>query len=248
MVQHWGTGGALGLTGIWLADNVTIHLVNICAYCDPKEQKALWEEVKGWKKSKPLDLWCVCGDFNSTLHTNERKGRGRYNNNIGIRKFREFVKASELSDLPLLRRKFTWYKDNGECCSHIDRFLLTSGWCNRWPNAKQVGLKKSFSDHAPIFLENCQPEFWGPIPFKMVNWWLDRDDFRILFSKFWKDSVVEGWGCFVLKEKLKLLKKEIKIWKSNNGTSFSKEIEEAEQKLVSLDEKVEAMGWNDEDR
>ncbi|KAL8494390.1 hypothetical protein ACS0TY_025266 [Phlomoides rotata] len=144
--------------GTWLAEDITIHLVNIYAPCDPKEQKALWEEVKGWMKAKPLDLWCVCGDFNSILHTNERKGRGRYQNNKGIR---------------------------------IDRFLLSSRWCNRWPNAKQFGLKRSISDHAPIILDDCQPEFWGPIPFKMVNWWLDREDFRILVSKFWQETVIE---------------------------------------------------------
>ncbi|KAL8522425.1 hypothetical protein ACS0TY_012537 [Phlomoides rotata] len=66
LVQQWGTTGALGLMGIWLPKNVTFHLVNIYAPCDTKDEKVLWEEVQSWLKPKPLDFWCVCGDFNST--------------------------------------------------------------------------------------------------------------------------------------------------------------------------------------
>ncbi|KAL8540258.1 hypothetical protein ACS0TY_001736 [Phlomoides rotata] len=97
-------------------------------------------------KSKPLDLWCVCGDFNSILHPKERK------------------------------------------------------------DANLLGIKITGSAAA----DNCQPEFWGPIPFKLVNWLLDREDFRMLVLKFWQGTEMEGWGGYVLKGKLKLLKREIK--------------------------------------
>ncbi|KAL8537651.1 hypothetical protein ACS0TY_012686 [Phlomoides rotata] len=100
-------------------------------------------------------------------------------------------------DLPLLKRKFTWHKDNGECCSRIDRFLLSSSWCNRWPNAKQFGLKRKLR---------------------------------------WK-----VWGL-CLERNIEDVERGDKVVEGNNGTNFSKEIEEAEQKLEKLDENAESVG------
>ncbi|KAL8543706.1 hypothetical protein ACS0TY_004319 [Phlomoides rotata] len=116
------------------------------------------------------------------------------------------------------RRKFTWYKDNGTCCSRIDRFLVSNNLCSMWPNLKQSGLKRTFSDHAPILLEASNKVDWGPIPFKIVNWWIDQKDFRILVDNTWKNSKVVGWGGYILIEKLKSVKFAIKNWKKVNGT------------------------------
>ncbi|KAL8474343.1 hypothetical protein ACS0TY_030982 [Phlomoides rotata] len=153
------------MSGRWKVEEVTINLVNIYASCEVKDQQELWGEVQGWIKDKNQESWCVCGYFNAILHPSERKGRGRFINHTGCRQFRSFIEEAELTDLPLLRRKFTWYKDNGASCSRLDRFLILAKWCARWPNAKQSGLKRIFSDHAPIILESCQRENWGPIPF-----------------------------------------------------------------------------------
>ncbi|KAL8556280.1 hypothetical protein ACS0TY_003917 [Phlomoides rotata] len=122
----------------------------------------------------------------------ERKRVGRYNDDRRRRQFNRFIYESGLVDLPLLRRKFTCYKDNGKSYSRIDRFLLSSHWCSRWPNAKQSGLKRTFSDHAPILLDVTEKENWGPVPFKVVNWWMDKDEFRVLVEQVWKETQVDG--------------------------------------------------------
>ncbi|KAL8498894.1 hypothetical protein ACS0TY_022022 [Phlomoides rotata] len=155
---------------------------------------------------------------------------------------------SDQVDLPLLRRKFTWYKDNGGSCSRIDRFLISSSWCNRWPNAIQIGLKRTFYDHAPILLEVSVKENWGPMPFKVVNWWLDQEDFFKHVEDVWRETKVEGWGGYVIKEKLKKLKLVIKAWKNKKGTNLSKEIEETEKRLTTLDYKLDNGDWDDTDR
>ncbi|KAL8512924.1 hypothetical protein ACS0TY_019184 [Phlomoides rotata] len=248
LISQWGSDGALALKGKWIAEDVYINLVNIYAPIDVKEQYKLWEEVLGWIQPQISDLWCICGDFNATLHQSERKGRSRFFNSRRCSQFRKLIEEAELVDLPLLRRKYTWYKDNGESCSRIDRFLLSSSCHNRWNQSKQYGLKRTFSDHAPILLDISQKENWGPIPFKMINWWIDIESFRNLVSNFWRNTSVEGWGGFVLKEKMKMLKLEIKNWKRGYGTNFSKEIEEAEMKLANLDSKLEQEEWSAEDK
>ncbi|KAL8509574.1 hypothetical protein ACS0TY_016699 [Phlomoides rotata] len=248
MEQLWGTEGALAMKGKWTDGDVLINLVNIYAPNETKAQLDLWKEVQGWITSNPQDLWCVCGDFNMILYQSERRGRGRFVRHTGVKQLRNFIENSELVDLPLLKRKYTWYKDNGESCSRIDRFLISASWYNRWPNSKQTGLKRTLSDHARILLENSQKEYWGPVPFKIVNWWMDKEDFRILVNDFWKNTVMEGWHGYILKEKMKYLKVQIKEWSKNNGTTFSKEITEAEKVLEQLDVKLETVGWDIVDR
>ncbi|KAL8555169.1 hypothetical protein ACS0TY_003106 [Phlomoides rotata] len=244
LLDHWSTNGALAIKGLWNEKKVSINLINIYASCKSKKQQVLWDEIHEWISKQPEAFWCVCGDFNTTLYQAERNGKGRFNDEKRRRQFSKFIVECDLIDLPLLRRKFTWYKDKGGSCSRIDRFLLSTSWSNRWTNVKQSGLTRSIYDHAPILLEVFEKENWGPISFRIVNWWLDQEDFRQLVEKAWKDTVVEGWGGYVLKEKLKNLKLEIKAWKAKNSTTFTKEIEDIERQLTEYDIKLENDVWD----
>ena len=40
----------------------------------------------------------------------------------------DFIEGNSLIDLPLLRRKFTWYKGDGLRGSRLDRFLISDQW------------------------------------------------------------------------------------------------------------------------
>ncbi|KAL8493586.1 hypothetical protein ACS0TY_024678 [Phlomoides rotata] len=247
--QQWITLGALAVRGRWGEDeDLIINVANVYAPCDTNEQQALWNEIKNWVRDRQEELWCICGDFNSVVHQSKIKGLGKWFNNNKSRNFAQFIAETELCDLPLLKRKFTLYKDNGSSCSRLDRFLLSTGWCNRWKDVKQISLKRSISDHAPILLENVQNMKRGPIPFRFVNWWIEHPKFRKLVTKVWKGAEVEGWGGHICKEKLKKLKGEIKRWKLENGAGFSKEIVEIEKSLSRLDAKLETSVWSEEDR
>ncbi|KAL8503150.1 hypothetical protein ACS0TY_022046 [Phlomoides rotata] len=246
--DQWSTEGALAIKGCWMEEKVNINLINIYASHKSKRQQKLWEEIHEWIGNQPDNFWCLCGDFNTTVVQDERKGSSRVNDDKRSRQFNKFIMETELIDLPLLRRKFTWYKDNGSSCSRLDRFLLSAAWYDRWPNAKQIGLKRTFSDHAPICLDVTKKENWGPVPFKIVNWWLDQVEFQQLVEKVWKNTNIEGWGGYVLKEKLKRMKQDIKLWKAKNGTTLSREIEDIERQLTELDTKLESEVWDEVDR
>ncbi len=45
-----------------------------------------------------------------------------------IKGFNEFIEKSELVDIPLVGRKFTWYKPNGLVKSRIDKVLVSKEW------------------------------------------------------------------------------------------------------------------------
>ncbi|XP_028109238.1 uncharacterized protein LOC114307949 [Camellia sinensis] len=67
------------------------------------------------------------GDFNEIRNLGERKGcsvRSR-----GMREFNQFIESVEVSDLPMLGRKFTWCNAlEGDKWSRIDRFLISLEW------------------------------------------------------------------------------------------------------------------------
>jgi len=57
-----------------------------------------------------------------------------YNREINY--FNTFVEKSELVDIPLVDRKFTWYKPNGLVKSKIDKVFVSKEWLEAWPHCK----------------------------------------------------------------------------------------------------------------
>nr|KYP72270.1 Transposon TX1 uncharacterized [Cajanus cajan] len=123
----------------------------------------------------------------------------------------EFIIESELVDLPLVGRKYTWYKINGKCMSRLDRFLVSNAWLSHWPHTTQWGLSRGVSDHCAILLKN-EDINWGPKPFRVLDCWRGDARYAIFVRSQWKELDVEGRAAFVLKEKLKLLKCRLRWW------------------------------------
>lgn len=131
----------------------------------------------------------------------ERRVSGTVGREKETKDFNNFIHKLNLVDLPLERRKFTWYRVNGNCASRIDRFLLSCGWMELWPTLAQFGLKRKVSDHAEILLKEDVQD-WGPRPFKFLSFWIKEKGFKELVENEWKGCKIEGWSGFVLKEKL----------------------------------------------
>ncbi|KAL8479455.1 hypothetical protein ACS0TY_026373 [Phlomoides rotata] len=130
----WGTSGGLAIKGTWQGNIKNFILINIYAPCGSLDQQRLWEDIQDWLAVQQDELWCICGDFNSVTNQSEGKGGIRPISDKKSSNFCKFIANLELVDLPLLRRKYTWYKDNGTCCNRLDRFLISQNWCNLWPN------------------------------------------------------------------------------------------------------------------
>lgn len=64
-------------------------------------------------KEQNVKAWCVVGDFNSIRRTCERKGVNPtrdYRREISA--FNWFIEKTELENILIVGRKFTWYKIN----------------------------------------------------------------------------------------------------------------------------------------
>ncbi|KAL7185264.1 hypothetical protein ACSBR2_027234 [Camellia fascicularis] len=69
----------------------------------------------------------MAGDFNEIRHISERVGCSRRDR--GMKHLNDFIGNSELHDLPLHGRKYTWCNaQESEKWSRIDRVLLSPEW------------------------------------------------------------------------------------------------------------------------
>lgn len=146
----------------------------------------------------PLVNWCFAGDFNAVQNRNERKGSSAYFPQSEMREFDAFVDNNNLIDLPLLGRKYTWYKPNAPSMCRIDRFLFTENLCTQWSNLSQWACNRTVSDHCPLILKESFSD-WGPKPFRVLDCWSEHPDFADFVTQKWRSKQIRGRACYVLK-------------------------------------------------
>ncbi|MCH98102.1 transposon TX1 putative protein, partial [Trifolium medium] len=130
--------------------------------------------------------WCVVGDFNAVVSSEERIGVTLETaRNVEMRAFGGFIEEMNLIDLPCLGRRFTWYHANGSSMSRLDRVLVSTEWMVSWGNCSLWVLPRDLSDHCPLVE---------------------------VVEEAWRENGVRGWMGFILKEKLKGLKVRLKEW------------------------------------
>lgn len=235
--EIWGEKGMLGVSGTW--EGCPVNIVNVYMPCKSEEKREVWELLEARVKGREDDKWCICGDFNAVRNENERRGLTNGGRRKEMRDFNELINKLRLVDLPLERRKFTWYKDNGRSCSRLDRFLISLDWIVKWPNLTQVGLKRKVSDHAALLLKE-EVEDWGPKPLKFLSWCLKEKGFKELVEEEWKNHKVEGWSGFIIKEKLKHVKEKTKKWHKEHYGNLDGRIEGLSTRVQELDNELEA--------
>jgi len=100
--------------------------------------------------------------------------------------------------------------------SRLDRFLLSPTWCDAWLNCIQLANQRGLSDHVPLVLY-VDVNNWGPRPFRMLKCWADLPGYEQYVRDKRASYNIEGWGAYVLKEKLKMLKGGLKEWHQNHS-------------------------------
>jgi len=181
--------------------------------------------------------WVVCGDFNVVRREEERKGiRACSSQKKEIDGFHMFIENNGLLDIPCVGKKYTWYKANGTTKSRLDRFLVSEAWLQIWPASKQYIQPRMVSDHYALVLKSCVKD-WGPKPFRSFDVWLKELRFKVMVKDKWDSYEVQGNSMSILKDKLKLLKADLKEWNRNvfgcvesNKRRILSEIEELDGK------------------
>ena len=189
---------------------------NIYAPCDSVRQQVLWNDLSSrLQKNSEMNV-CLCGDFNATQSVEERRSVRGVARQAWNAAYNTFIENNFLVDLPLRGRNFTWFRGDANSMSRIDRFLLSDGWCVTWPNCDQLALSRGVADHCSLVL-SVDVANWGPQPLRMLKCWELLPGYKSFVCNKWQSLHVDGWGGFVLKEKLKLIKLALKDWHQSHA-------------------------------
>ncbi|GKC16390.1 RNA-directed DNA polymerase, eukaryota, reverse transcriptase zinc-binding domain protein, partial [Tanacetum coccineum] len=111
----------------------------------------------------------------------------------------------------------------------------------------QLGaLERIISYHCPIFLCGKSINF-GPKPFKFFDAWLDHLEFPHFVRQSWLTDSGGLSGDVILKNKLKRLKSDLKLWADKIRNEVSQRIIDLKANLMEWDSKAELGLIRDED-
>jgi hypothetical protein len=144
--------------------------------------------------------------------------------------FNKFIDDSCLIDLPICGRLFTWYRGDGVSMSRLDGLLLSEKWSSVWPNCIQVAHQRGLSDHVPLML-HVDEENWGPCPLRMLKCWSDFPGYANFVRDQWNYFQVEGWGGYVLRQKLKLIKNSLKEWHRQHSQNMEGKMTQVKERI-----------------
>ena len=115
--------------------------------------------------------------------------------------------------------------------ARLDRFLITDDWEALFGGARQNLLPKPLSDHHPILLEGDNCFVRDPLPFRFENMWLKKESFKTLINDWWRSFEIRGIGSYILIEKLKALKGQLRTWNKNSFGKVEEQKKEALKKV-----------------
>ena len=174
-----------------------------------RERSIMWDELAGIRSWWGVP-WCVGGDFNVVRFPSERMGVAGFS--PAMYDFSDFISDHGLIDIPLSGGNFTWSNNRDiVSMSRIDRFLYTADWEEGFITIAQKRLVRLTFDHFPIMLE-CGSIPRGRWPFRFENMWLKAEGFLERVRNWWDSYHFFGNASFVLANKLKALKGDLKKW------------------------------------
>ncbi|XP_059454993.1 uncharacterized protein LOC132185205 [Corylus avellana] len=206
----------------------------------------LWEEELAGLVNMWEVPWCFSGDFNIVRFLSERSSVPYYT--TGMMDFSDFISENGLVDIPLVGGQFTWSNNQeNEIWSRIDQFLLSSDWEDHYPAVSQRRLKRLLSDHFRLLLD-CGAPCGDNKCFKFENMWLKSEGFVDKVKSWWGSYLFEGLPSFVLANKLKSLKLDLKKWNEEGFGDIGRKKKELLEGIQELDALAELRGLVQEEK
>ena len=211
---------------------------------DNGQQSTLWEELSQVRARWPM-AWCLVGDFNIIRYPSERFGCESFSPTMFA--FSDFIENNSLVDLPLEGASFTWFRDSSvPSMLRIDRVLVSLDWVEHYVNVSQWVLPRVLSDHCPLLLEAGVVRR-SRSTFKFEYMWLKVEGFVNRVKHWWDGYSFTGSPSFILAQKLKALKADLKKWNREEFGDLAFRKKNLLTELMGLDVREEVVGLSDED-
>ena len=143
---------------------------------------------------------------------------------------------------------FTWVRDSGlPSMSRIDRTLVSLDWEEHFVNVSQWVVPRVLSNQCPLLLEAGVVRL-GQSAFKFENMWLKVEGFVDRVKHWWDGYSFAGSPSFILAQKLKVLKANLKKWNMEEFSDLAFKKNNLLTELMDLDAREELVGLSDEDQ
>nr|GEV35789.1 RNA-directed DNA polymerase, eukaryota [Tanacetum cinerariifolium] len=142
-----------------------------------------------------------------------------------------------LLNIVLCRRgySFTWSDKHTSKMSKLDRFLVSQGMLDLFPNLTGLILHHHLSDHRPILLKETHVNY-GPTPFRLYHSWFLEDDFHSVIEDSWNnDGISASNSMILLKNNLNFLKQRLKEWSSIKRINKDHDRKVIQDSLIEID-------------
>ena len=159
--------------------------------------------------------------------------------------FSDFIKSNSLVDLPLEGTSFTWFRNSSlPFMSRIDRALVSLDLEEHFENVPQRVLPRVISDHCLLLLKAGAIRH-GRSAFKFENMWLKAEGFVDRVQHWWNGYNFMGSPGFILAQKLRALKADLKKWNREESGDLALRKENLLIELMGLDAREELLGLSE---
>ncbi|MCH83137.1 endonuclease/exonuclease/phosphatase family protein, partial [Trifolium medium] len=235
---------SLNHVDIEVADSVkgNWRLTGFYGYPERSRRRDSWNFL--CQLSHRSDLpWCIIGDFNDILSSDEKKGRADRENCL-ITGFREAVLDAGLFHLFMHGYQFTWFKSLGTeraVEEKLDRALASDTWSQMFPNARLECLTASSSDHYPLWLacDSVRSTTYVPNHFKFEMAWLADPSFDDFVRHSWGTSSADD-----IMNKLNSCASDLTRWSKDNFHNLHRQIDSYHKKLERARNNVDEANIN----
>lgn len=159
--------------------------------------------------------------------------------------FRAWSDSFRLTHLLTRGAKFTWTigrRSHAGTEMHLDRAICNDAWIDHWNTTTCCTLPRSKSDHHPLLFSVSREVNSYPSSFKFLNMWASHPDCSRPISETWKKPVV-GCPMFVLTQKLKTLKAELKTWNKTVFGNVHNKVDSAMLTIEQIQNCINRDGW-----
>ncbi|XP_019418408.1 PREDICTED: uncharacterized protein LOC109329190 [Lupinus angustifolius] len=143
---------------------------------------------------------------------------------------------------------FTWSnrrRGNALTEKRLYRSLCNKEWIDSWSQVACCTLPRISSDHHLILLCSDYGQLEVPAQFKFQKMWLHHQDCSRLVEEVWQRSI-SGCSMSILSQKLKLLKKEFKVWNVEVFGLVSHKVKLALDAVALIQDNIARNGPNDD--
>lgn len=197
----------------------------------------MWKELISLKDDLKIvnSPWIVLGDFNQTLHPEQRSRPMSLNIDAKMRLFRETLTEADLGDLAYKGSKFTWTNKikTNLIAKNLDRVLVNDEWLSLFPDSVTSFGESAFSDHAVCRMILKPSLVREKRHFRFYNYLLHNEKFLEFLMELWYSVDATGYAVYIISRKLKMIKNGVRTLSRDNYSNLEKRAEEAHVILLS---------------